>query len=242
MAVSAHRHERMSTALRRSEVALPGRRSASAGGTRGQRAAPYASSGPAAVVTSSHNRQPGCYFPPVDEDRFWALVATSRREAVNNTELASRILFRCLRKLEADEVVEFVRLWERARSGLYSWPVTDAACLLLGTVEEEDLRQIQDWIISYGREAVEKVAGDPDNLVDLAADAGSARAEWFGEFLAEAHIVVSGTWAPGYDPDGPEDLIGAHTDLSDSAIVERQFPRLAAFRRQHPELGDPELR
>lgn len=30
-------------------------------------------------------------------------------------------------------------------------PVTDAVCLLLGLAEEEDLRQVQDWIISYGR-------------------------------------------------------------------------------------------
>ena len=184
----------------------------------------------------------GCYGPLVDEDTFWALVAKSRRESGNNTELVSRILFRHLRALDATEVVEFVRLWERTRSRLYSWPVTDAACLLLGPVEEEDLPHIQDWIISHGRAVAERIARDPDNLTDLAADAGSARAPWFGEFTTEAHIVVGGTWPSGYDPDGPEDLMGERMDLDDWAAVRQQFPRLAAYRRDHPELGVPELR
>ncbi|MEU8329105.1 DUF4240 domain-containing protein [Micromonospora sp. NPDC048839] len=178
----------------------------------------------------------------MDEDAFWALVEESRRESGDNTELSSRLLFRRLRTLDATEVVEFVRLWEQTRSRLYSWPVTDAACLLLGPVEEEDLRHIQDWIISYGRAVAERIARDPDSLTDLAADAGNARAQWFDEFTTEAHVVVSGTWPPGYDPDGPEDLLGERTDLNEWAAVRRRFPRLAAYRRDHPQLGIPELR
>jgi hypothetical protein len=185
---------------------------------------------------------PGCYGPFVDEDWFWELVAECRQESGNNTELVSRVLFRRLRTLDADGVTEFVRLWERARSRLSSWPVTDAACLLLGPVDEEDLSHIQDWIISFGRTMVEQVSGNPDNLINLAADAGSARAPWFDEFITEAHIVVSGTWPLGYDPDGPEDRTGEHTDLGDPTIAHQQFPALMAFRRDHPELGLPELR
>jgi hypothetical protein len=178
----------------------------------------------------------------VDQDAFWALIAACRQESGNNTELTSRLLFRRLRGLDAAEVVAFVQLWERARSRLYSWPVTDAACLLLGPVEEQDLDHILDWIISYGRTMVDRIAREPDSLAELAADSGNARAEWFDEFTTEAHIVVSGTWPPGFDPDGPEDPTGERTDLSDRAAVDQQFPRLAAFRRDHPELGGPELR
>jgi hypothetical protein len=178
----------------------------------------------------------------VDEDTFWALIAHCREESDNDTDLVSRVLFRRLRTLAATEVAGFVRLWERARSRLASWPVTDAACLLLSPVEDEDLGHIQDWIISYGRPTVERIARDPDSLTDLAGDAGNARAPWFGEFITEAHVLVSGAWPLGYDPDGPEDLTGARTDLGDRATVDRQFPRLAAFRRDHPELGRPELR
>lgn len=92
------------------------------------------------------------------------------------------------------------------------------------------------------RRAVERIIEDPDNIVDLARDAGNARAEWFDEFMTEAHIVVSGIWPLGYDPDEPEDLTGERTDLSDPTIVDRQFPRLAAFRHHNPEGGRPELR
>ena len=176
------------------------------------------------------------------EDTFWMLIEQCRQESGNDTEFAARVLFRRLRKLDAAQVIAFVQLWERAASSLYSWPVTDAACLLLGSVEEEDLRYLQDWIISYGRATVERIARDPDSLADLAADAASARADWFGEFTTEAHIVVSGTWPPGYDPEGPEELFGERTDLGDPAALHRCFPRLAAFRRDHPELGIPELR
>jgi uncharacterized protein DUF4240 len=181
------------------------------------------------------------YGPRVDEDTFWALIAQCRRESGSDSDLAARLIFRRLRVLDGAAVVEFGRLWERAKSRLHSWPVTDAVCLVLGPVEGEDLGLIQDWIVSYGRSAVERIVHDPDNLADLAADGGSARADGFQEFLAEAHIVVSGTWPLGYDPDGPEELTGEHTDLRDRDAVGRRFPRLTAFRRDHPELGEPDL-
>lgn len=183
-----------------------------------------------------------CYVPRVDEDTFWTLIEVCRQESRNDTEFTACVLFRRLRMLDAAGVIEFGHLWERARSTLYSWPVTDAACLLLGLVEEEDLRHVQDWIISYGRTRVERTARDPDSLADLGSDAGNARAGWFDEFTTEAHIIVSGTWPPGHDPEGPEDLFGERTDLGDPDAVPRRFPRLAALRRDHPGLGAPELR
>jgi Protein of unknown function (DUF4240) len=178
----------------------------------------------------------------VGEDTFWALVEGCRRESGNDSGLTARLLFRRLRRLDATGVAAFVHWWEWARSRLYCWPVTDAVCLLLGVVEEEDLCRVQDWIISYGRAVVERTVRDPDSLVDLAADVGRARSEEFGEFLTEAHVVVSGTWPLGYDPEGPDDLDGERTDLGDPVAVQQRFPRLAAFRRMHPDLGAPELR
>ncbi|WP_436529342.1 DUF4240 domain-containing protein [Actinoplanes sp. HUAS TT8] len=178
----------------------------------------------------------------MDEERFWELVADSRRESGDDTELTSRLLFRRLRVLNAPEVVEFVRIWERIRTRLDTWPVTDAVCLLLGAVEEEDLDPILDWIISYGQTVAGRVVADPDSLVELAADAGNARAQWFGEFTTEAHIVVSGTWPLGYDPDEPDDRAGEHVDVADQDVARQRFPRLTAFRERHPELGRPELR
>lgn len=178
----------------------------------------------------------------MDEGRFWELIAESRQESGNDTELTSRLLFRRLRVLSATEVVDFVQLWEQVRSRLYTWPVTDAICLLLGVVEEEDLPHAQDWIISYGRTVVERTIRTPDGLVELAADVNHARAPWFGEFAMEAHVTVTGSWPLGYDPEGPEDLVGEHIDLADQAVTHQQFPRLTAFRRQHPELGLPDLR
>lgn len=178
----------------------------------------------------------------MDEGGFWALIADCRQESGNDTELASRLLFRRLRVLGTTEIVDFVRLWQQVRSRLYTWPVTDAVCLLLGVVEEEDLPYAQDWIISHGRTVVERTIEDPDSLVELASDAKNARASWFDEFVTEAHILVSGDWPLGYDPDGPDELLGEHVDLAEQAVIAQRFPRLAAFRRRHPELDAPELR
>ena len=173
----------------------------------------------------------------MDEDSFWALIAECREQAGSDTELTSRLLFRRLRTLSSVDVVAFVRHWERARSSLDSWPVADAACLLLGLIEEEDLRLIQDWVISFGRGAVVRIARDPDSLADLARDARSARAAWFDEFITEAHVIATGTWPLGYDPEGPDELAGGRLDLYDHAAVEQRFPRLASFRSDHPEFG-----
>jgi hypothetical protein len=174
----------------------------------------------------------------VDEDSFWALIAECREQGGDDTGLTSRLMFRRLRALGAADVVAFVKHWERARSSLDSWPVADAACLMLGQVEEEQLPLIQDWIISFGRAAVARIAVDPDNLADLVADAGNARAVWFDEFITEAHVIATGgSWPLGYNPDGPDELLGSHLDLRDSRATERLFPRLASFRRDHPELG-----
>jgi hypothetical protein len=91
-------------------------------------------------------------------------------------------------------------------------------------VEDEHLRFIQDWIISFGRAAADRIARDADNLADLARDAGRARAAWFDEFITEAHIyTTSGSWPLPYDPQGPDELTGEHLDLRDHAAVE-QWP------------------
>ena len=119
-------------------------------------------------VGLSSPRCRGGYDPDVEEDSFWSLITECREHSGNDTELMSRVLFRRLRALAAGDVTAFAWHWERARSALYSWPVADAACLLLGTVEEEHLRFIQDWVISFGASAVTSIAQDPDSLANLA--------------------------------------------------------------------------
>ncbi len=111
----------------------------------------------------------------MDEGRFWALIAECRHHG-SDTDSVSRLLFRRLRALDPSDVVAFVEQWECTRSRLYSWPVANAACLLLGPVEEEDLRHIQDWVISHGQATVDRVCCNSDDLADLAHDRGNAGA------------------------------------------------------------------
>ena len=104
----------------------------------------------------------GRYDPVVDEDSFWVFIAECREHSANDTELMSRLMFRRLRALSAEDVAAFARHWERARSSLYSWPVADAACLMLLTF----IRLVRTWFrlldggrgYRGGRTAVGRVA------------------------------------------------------------------------------------
>ena len=170
------------------------------------------------------------------EDSFWALIAECREQAEGDTELMSRVLFRRLRVLSAADVAAFAWHWERARSSLYSWPVADAACLMLGTAEEDHLPCVRDWIISFGRAAAGRIARDPDSLADFAWDAGRARAAWFDEFITEAIIATGRSRPPGGDPAGPEDDPAGPEELTAEPAPPPAdpSPRAAPARRRAP--------
>ncbi|MER5627332.1 DUF4240 domain-containing protein [Streptosporangium sp. NPDC002544] len=66
--------------------------------------------------------------------------------------------------------------WEDVKDRLFSWPVWDAACVLLGFVSDDFFGDVRAWIISHGRAAVDRIAADPDALVELAHDVDSVNA------------------------------------------------------------------
>jgi Protein of unknown function (DUF4240) len=180
------------------------------------------------------------YSAGVDEVAFWALIEECRKDSNSDTELTARMMFRRLRSLDTTDVRDFVRRWDLVRTRLDSSSVAYASWLMLGDLD--DLIPVRDWIISHGRGAVERVLQDSDNLVDLSRDVHNARATWFDDFITEAHIASTSTWPEESDVSGPQDLADEHVDLANASLVEGRFPRLAAFRRGHPELGSPEFR
>lgn len=171
----------------------------------------------------------------MEEAAFWALIEQCRKDSGGDTELTARTMFRRLRSLDTTDIHDFVRRWDLIRARLDTWSVADAACLMLGDLS--DLLPVRDWIISHGHSTVERILRDSDNMVDLWRDSHNARATWFEEFMTEAHIAATGTWPEESDLDQQPDLVDEHTDLADTALVKKRFPRLASFRRGHPDLG-----
>ncbi|WP_030443713.1 DUF4240 domain-containing protein [Actinoplanes subtropicus] len=160
-------------------------------------------------------------------ERFWSIVEDARTEMGSDSELVAQALLRRLRALPPDEIEQFQEHWEQARDEAYRWPIIDAATLLLGPMG--DSLELQDWIVSHGRETVQRLQDDPDSMVELVPDRHNARIDWFCGLAMEAHIAATG--AP-FTVDGPPGLyepLGTPVDLTDEASARRQFPRLTAY-------------
>jgi hypothetical protein len=107
-----------------------------------------------------------------------------RTEVGSDAERVAQALLRHLRMLRPDQIEQFQELWIRAQDELCRWPVWDAATLLLGPLDDDTFLAVQDWIVSHGRQAMQRVQDDPDSLVELASDrttlgsTGSAACRW----------------------------------------------------------------
>ncbi|QDY11417.1 DUF4240 domain-containing protein [Micromonospora sp. HM134] len=129
---------------------------------------------------------------------------------------------------------------ERARYWRRNWPTTarwgrvrDAAILLLGSIDDEDFLAARDWILSRGRQTMQRVQDDPDGLVELAPDRHNARIDWFCGLPLEAHIAATGAPFAIDGPSGPGTPLGTPADLTPKPVRGR-FPRLTADRDDNP--------
>ena len=120
-------------------------------------------------------------------------------------------------------------LWEQAQDGLYSWPVHDAAELLLGPLDDDDLLAVQDWIVSHGRSVVQRVREDPDNLVELMSDRHNARIDWFCGLAMEVSIATTGHPLSVDGPGGPDEPAGTAAELTDEIAMRQRFPKIMAY-------------
>jgi hypothetical protein len=166
----------------------------------------------------------------VGEDRFWALIAECRAQEPHDGERLAEVLASRLRQFEPDEILAFGRLWYAALGRLYTWPVWDAAHVLLGWVGDDSFRDVRAWIVTHGRDVVHRIAEDADNLADLAADQDQAFVEAFDGLIYENYRAVAGAYPPAEPAHEPIEPAGERTNLKDQAAVSGRFPRLATLR------------
>jgi hypothetical protein len=163
----------------------------------------------------------------VNGERFWSIVEDARAEMGSDSERVAQAVLRRLRALQPDDIERFQEYWEQAQDEVYRWPISDAATLLLGPVD--DFLAVQDWIVSHGREMVQRLQDDPDSMVELAPDRHNARIDWFCGLAMEAHIAATGAPFAVNGPPGLDEPLGTPVDLTDEASARRQFPRLTAY-------------
>lgn len=175
----------------------------------------------------------------MDQAVFWSIVEGARAEVGSDTEHVARALLRRLRELSPGEIEQFQELWEQAQDELYRWTLHDAATLLLGPLDDDELLAVQDWIVSHGRRVMRRVQDDPDSLVELAPDRHNARIDWFCGLALEAHIAATGRPFALDSPDGPDEPAGTPTEVTDEIRVRQQFPRLTAYLDENPWIRRP---
>ncbi|MEU7800431.1 DUF4240 domain-containing protein [Micromonospora arborensis] len=175
----------------------------------------------------------------VEQTVFWRIVEGARTEAGSDTERVAQVLLRRLRALTPHEIQRFEKLWFQEQDELYSWPIRDAATLLLGPFNDDDFRTAQAWIVSHGRRVMRRIQTDPDSLVELAPDRHNARIDWFCGLPIEAHIAATGVPFAINGPSGLDTPLGNPTDLTDEALTRQRFPNLTAYLDANPWIERP---
>ncbi|MFI0408314.1 DUF4240 domain-containing protein [Actinomadura sp. 3N508] len=166
------------------------------------------------------------------EDEFWGLVEGARRDGGGSLARQVQLLREFFRANSVDVLLAYRDRYADVNERVFTWPIWDAAGVLLGFVSDDFFSDVRAWIISHGRAVVDRIAADPDCLADLAEDAEEARrgdAEEFGMLVWEMWEELTGDCGGGLPPTGKPgiDPTGDRIDLTDPAAVWSHFPRLA---------------
>ena len=168
----------------------------------------------------------------VTEDEFWALIERSRSESGGVLGRQVQLLREHLLASGRNELLALRDSWDEADVRVFTWPVWDASCLLLGGVGDDFFGDIRAWIVSHGREIANRIVVDPDSLVELADDTHAVEtgdAEHLNMLAMNVRAELTGNYdlpssqMPAYGPTGDR------TELKDGPAVIAHFPRLAEF-------------
>lgn len=163
------------------------------------------------------------------------LVEGARRDGDGALGRQVQLLREFFRESSSTKVLlAFRDRWNEVEDRVFTWPIWDAACVLLGFVSDDFFSDVRAWIISHGRGVVDRIAADPDALVELASDVealNTGDAEALGMLVWQMWEELTGDCGGEFPPSeapshGPT---GVRTDLKDVDAVRRHFPRLAEF-------------
>jgi hypothetical protein len=166
----------------------------------------------------------------MDEEQFWKIIAKACRSDPRKAEEWDERLQAELKKLAADEIVEWNHLFDRLAARAYTVDLWGAAYLINGGASDDGFYYFRCWLIGMGWEIYEAAVANPDSLADAVVRGIDAEAEIYAA-AHQAWMAVTGR--PDTDPyparnEGAE-LRGQNWDFDDDAEVRRRLPRLAAM-------------
>ena len=137
---------------------------------------------------------------------------------------------RLLKKLEADEIVQWNHLFDQLAKEAYTVDQIAACNLINGGAGDDGFYYYRCWLIGMGQEVYENALASPDSLADVV----SGDYEAWAEIYAAAHrawMAVTGNpdTAPYPARDETTELTGEDWDIDDQAEVARRLPKLSAM-------------
>jgi hypothetical protein len=166
------------------------------------------------------------------EDEFWVLIERSRRDSGGVLGRQVQLLREHFLASPREELLGFRDRWDEADGRLFTWPLWDASCLLLGWVSDDFFDDVRAWIIGHGRDVVDRIVADPDNLVELANDTDATQtgdAERLNMLVWEVWEELTGDDELPFGQSSGHGPTGERIDLKDAQAVCGRFPRLAEF-------------
>lgn len=175
------------------------------------------------MVSDTNTEPAGGGTPPADPDRFWALIAESRRDDIDDqTQALSQVLF----ALDQGTLVAFEADYLRLHRDAYRWDLWGAFYVINGGCSDDGFHYACDWLIAQGRAAYEAALADPESLIKHLKTDEDAWAEPFGYVAREVfeHKFDKDMPDLGFPPTG--DPKGESWDEDD---LEGRFPKLTAW-------------
>ncbi|MEV1172474.1 DUF4240 domain-containing protein [Nonomuraea sp. NPDC049784] len=102
----------------------------------------------------------------MDVDEFWLLIEQSARETTGNEARLAWLHERLVQR-SAEEIVDFDAWILMARRKVDTWLMWGAMRALFGGGSDDGFWYFQMWLVGLGRVAFERVAHEPDALVDV---------------------------------------------------------------------------
>ena len=123
----------------------------------------------AVIFTLLGQSQPIFAAPtPMNEQKFWQLVETVKKEAGSNIESRPAVLQKRLSSLDPEEIQGFQQRYETLLLEANSWSLWGAAYVMNGGCSDDGFKYFRDWLISEGKETFKSAVANPDSLATVA--------------------------------------------------------------------------
>jgi hypothetical protein len=110
----------------------------------------------------------------MNDNSFWALIETAQAASSGDQETQLEHLQTALEALNADDLLEFQRTFNRLHQISYRADLWGAAFLMNGGASDDGFDYFRGWLISQGRSVFEAALENPDSLANLVEEGDEA--------------------------------------------------------------------